>query len=162
MRLAGARECCREWPLVSVGRNGLGQPGGSLGRTICHASQATSDQDHACSEALVDNGGPIRRLGIFGKWPKYTSPYSADSLHRGQSLKSTLGHLREAVGRQCGKKRAASLLLRFRRKGLWPTRLSRCRVFLSRRLARFPADELYSRGCDGATIWMRTPAAIRV
>jgi hypothetical protein len=62
----------QEFERLSVpnGRNGLGQPGGSLEWMICRAAQATSDQGRACSEALVDSGGGIRRLRIFGKWPK--------------------------------------------------------------------------------------------
>ena len=47
-----------------------------LGQLICRASRSTSDQGRACSEALVDSGGPLRCLRVFGKRPKYTSPYS--------------------------------------------------------------------------------------
>jgi hypothetical protein len=50
---------------------------GSLFRLmICRASQTTSDQHRACSEALVDSCGPKRCSGFFDKWPKCTSPYS--------------------------------------------------------------------------------------
>jgi hypothetical protein len=47
-----------------------------LGQLICRASRSTSDQGRACSEALVDSGAPLRCLRVFGKRPKYTSPYS--------------------------------------------------------------------------------------
>ena len=76
-----------------------------LGQLICRASRSTSDQGRACSEALVDSGGPLRCLQVFGKRPKYTSPYSPNSLDRGEFLKKTFGYLKEAVGRYCGKSR---------------------------------------------------------
>ena len=56
-----------------------------LGQLICRASRSTSDQGRACSEALVDSGGPLRCLRVFGKRPKYTSPYSPLARSRGIS-----------------------------------------------------------------------------
>jgi hypothetical protein len=41
------------------GACGPGRPSGSLGPTICRASQTISAQDLAYSEAPVDNGGPL-------------------------------------------------------------------------------------------------------
>jgi hypothetical protein len=82
---------------------GLGRLGRLLGQMIRYFSQTTSDRDRACSEAPVDSSGPTRRLRFFGKRPKQTSPYSPDTLRRGQSLPRTLGRPREIVGRYCGK-----------------------------------------------------------
>jgi len=50
--------------------------GSFFGLMIRRASQTTSDQRRACSEALVDSCRPTRSSRFFDRSPKYTSPYS--------------------------------------------------------------------------------------
>ena len=45
---------------ITTQDHGVGDWGLSLlGQLICRASRSTSDQGRACSEALVDSGGPL-------------------------------------------------------------------------------------------------------